>query len=329
MTGYTWEYIRTHQKETKRLLGITFEQLELLIGQVKILHNIQQEEKFKKTPRLITEGGGRSPKLSLEEQIVLTLIYLRHHLSFQVLGLLFQISESTAHNLFNYWQGLLREGLPASLLEQVKKSDSNNEKFLEDLTEYELIVDSQEQAIERPLDYETQKKYYSGKKKYHTFKNQLIVLPLGEDIVDVVVSKKGPVSDIKLCREQLSEFDPKQTLIGDKAYVGSEQIKTPTKKPPKGELTLEEKEANKKLSQRRIFVEHVIRIMKIFRIAQERFRLHKKRYASVILTVCGLVRLRIGSLILELVKNEDCDDSFTIIQSHSFVLKEPLEACNP
>ena len=86
----------------------------------------------------------------------------------------------------------MREGLPASLLEQLKKSDSDNEEFLEDLTEYELIVDSQEQAIERPLDYKTQKKYYSGKKKYHTFKNQLIVLPLGKDIVDVVVNKPGP-----------------------------------------------------------------------------------------------------------------------------------------
>jgi len=241
---------------------------------------------------------------------------------------MFQVSESAAHNIFNYWQNILREALPESLLEQVKKSEGNVKELLKDLTEYELIVDSEEQAIERPSDYQTKKKYYSGKKKYHTFKNQLIVLPSGKDIVDVVVGKPGPVSDIKLCREQLSKFDSEQTLIGDKTYVGSEQIRTPTKKPPKGELTLEKKETNKKLSQNRIFVEHVIRIMEIFRVAQERFRLHKKRYTSIILTVCGLVRLRIGSLILELVKNEVREDSFTIIQSHSFVPKEALGACN-
>ncbi len=28
MNFYTWDYIRTHQKETKRLLGISFVQLE-------------------------------------------------------------------------------------------------------------------------------------------------------------------------------------------------------------------------------------------------------------------------------------------------------------
>lgn len=97
-------------------------------------------------------------------------------------------------------------------------------------------------------------------------------------------------------------------MIGDKGYVGSEQIRTPTKKPPKGQLTKEQKEANKCLSQERIYVEHMIRILKIFRVAQERFRIHKKRYESVILTVCGLVRLRIGSLLLKSVKNETCVD---------------------
>jgi len=35
------------------------------------------------------------------------------------------------------------------------------------LTEYELIVDSYEQARERPGDNEEQKKYYSGKKANH------------------------------------------------------------------------------------------------------------------------------------------------------------------
>ncbi len=181
MTEETWQYIRKHPKETKRLLGINFEQLEQLIELAKILHQKQQEESEIKSPRLISKGGGRSAILSVEEQVILTLMYLRHNLTFQVLGIMFKISESSAHKLFNYWQQLLREGLPASLLEQVKKSEHNIEEFLENLTEYELIVDSEEQAIERPLDYQTQKKYYSGKKKYHTFKNQLIVLPSGKE----------------------------------------------------------------------------------------------------------------------------------------------------
>ncbi|UJS05638.1 transposase family protein [Cylindrospermopsis raciborskii] len=49
-----------------------------------------------------------------------------------------------------------------------KKNSSDYEVVKEILTEFELIVDSYEQPIERPGEYEEQKKYYSGKKAHHT-----------------------------------------------------------------------------------------------------------------------------------------------------------------
>lgn len=70
--------------------------------------------------------------------------------------------------------------MPASLLEQVKKTDSDLAWVREILTEFELIVDSYEQQIERPTDYQEPKKYYSVKQKRHTRKNQLIVMPSGK-----------------------------------------------------------------------------------------------------------------------------------------------------
>ncbi len=42
----------------------------------------------------------------------------------------------------------------------------------------------------------------------------------------------------------------------------------------------------------------MIRVVKIFRVAQERFRLNRDIYKQVIFAVCGLVRLRIGALVL-------------------------------
>lgn len=179
-----------------------------------------------------------------------------------------------------------------------KKNSSEYEIVKEILTEYELIVDSCEQPRERPGEYQEQKKYYSGKKKNHTLKNQLIVLPKGRDIVDVVAGLPGPKSDINLFREQYKGFDPRQMFNGDKGYVGEPSIKTPHKKPKNQELTAEQKQENKEVSSERIFVEHIIRLMKIFRIAQERFRLNPRKYEQIILTICGLVRLRIGTLVL-------------------------------
>ncbi len=292
------EYITNNPQETKRLIGIDYDSLQQLIKQAVALEeqNIVVNEKEK--VRIIKPGGGRKPKLSATEQILLTLVYLHHLPTFQMLGVQFGVSESTAHKLFHYWSNILRELLPASLLEQVKKNDLDWEWVKELLVEWELVVDSSEQVRERPKLYQEQKKFYSGKKKNHTLKNQLIVLPNGAEIVDVTVGKPGPSSDINLFRARQAEFAANQKFKGDKGYIGEVQIETPHKKPKKQELTREQKEENKQISAQRIVIEHVIRLVKIFRVAQERFRLRPQSYERVILTVCGLVRLRVGALIL-------------------------------
>ncbi|WP_313890715.1 transposase family protein [Planktothricoides raciborskii] len=43
---------------------------------------------------------------------------------------------------------------------------------------------------------------YSGKQKKHTFKNQLIVMHSGQEIVDVVVGNPGITSDIIIWRDR-------------------------------------------------------------------------------------------------------------------------------
>lgn len=99
-------------------------------------------------------------------------------------------------------------------------------------------------------------------------------------------------------RESQKGFDPQQKFHGDKAYQSGKSIKTPKKKPKNKELTIEEKQKNKDLASERIFVEHLIRLVKIFKVAQERFRLNSRKYEQIIMTICGLVRLRIGTFIL-------------------------------
>ena len=291
-------HIQNNPQETQRLVGVNYEQLEQLIKQAIALHSQKQQESEAQKVRIINKGGGRKVKLSTEEQILLTLIYLRHLTTFQLLGIQFGVSESTANDTFNYWFPLLQELLPSSLLEQVKKNASDYEIVQEILTDYELIVDSAEQPRERPGKYNDQKKYYSGKKKNHTFKNQITVLPDGQDIVDVIAGEPGPKSDITLFRSGQKNFEINQKFQGDKGYEGERSIKTPTKKPKKAELTPCQKEKNKELASERIFVEHLIRIVKIFRVASERFRLNANKYEQIIMTICGLVRFRIGALVL-------------------------------
>jgi hypothetical protein len=73
---------------------------------------------------------------------------------------------------------------------------------LEILTEFELIVDSYDQPLQRPTAAREQKNNYSGKQKRPTKKNQVIVMPSGKEIVDVVVGETGATADIKIWRNQ-------------------------------------------------------------------------------------------------------------------------------
>ncbi len=291
-------YIESKPQSTQRLIGLGYTELQILIENAEKLHDEKQSLiEFKKT-RIIRGGGGRKQKLSVTEQIILTLIYLRHLTTFQLLGIQFGVSESTANDPVNYWFPLFRELLPSSLLEQVKKKASDYEVVKEILTEYQLTVDSYEQFRSRPVDNDEQKKYYSGKESEHTFKSQIIILPDGRDIVDVVAGEPGPKSDITLFRENRDSFAPKQRFKGDLGYKGEDLIETPIKKPKNGELTTEQKSENRNFSANRVLVEHRIRSVKIFRVVQDRFRLNSKKYEQVILTRGGLVRLRIRALIL-------------------------------
>ena len=124
-------------------------------------------------------------------------------------------SESSANSIFHYWIEILRELLPPSLLEEFKKKENELEWVKEILTELELIVDSTEQSRERPSEYQEQKKYYSGKQKNHTFKNQIITTPNGKEIVDVTVGEKGPCSEVYLLRKQQEKFNEEQNFQGD------------------------------------------------------------------------------------------------------------------
>lgn len=290
--------IESHPLEAKRLIGIDYEQFLALVVLAEQRHLQKQAEIEKNKVRIIAPGGGRKPEMSPKEGVCLCLVYLRQKPIFEILALLFDVSKTKANDAFNYWVEILRDILPASQMEEVKADRQKYQELCRMLVEYELIVDSAEQAIARPVDYQEQKQYYSGKKKMHTLKNQFVVLPGGEDIVDIQIGKLGKTSDINLFRETQDKFDAEQKFIGDKAYIGAEVIVTPHKKPRNAEISPLQKEENKQLSSRRIGVEHMIRRVKIFRVAQDKFRLARHRYGQIIMAVCGLVRLRLNRLML-------------------------------
>ncbi len=200
------EHIRLHPKLAKQLIGLTLPQLEQLIKKAIALDKQRKKEVEKDKIRVNKKGAGRAKKLSEDVEICLTLFYLRQMPIFEVLGMIFEVGRTTANDIFHYWLPILQDLLPSSLLEEWEKSLQDNEFVQQLLTSHPLLVDSAEQPRERPKNYQEQKKFFSGKKKRHTFKNQFISLPKGRGIVDVVVGERGPEADVNLLRKQQQNF---------------------------------------------------------------------------------------------------------------------------
>lgn len=138
-----------------------------------------------------------------------------------------------------------------------------------------LKVDGTEVPRQRPTDKEA-RKTHSGKKKRFTFNTTVITNKDGL-ILSLGKTFEGGTHDLTMIAQDMIDFgrwsegmyqtntpeDKKFTILGDKGYIGMEKhypgvnLIVP-KKSAKGELTEQQKQNNKKISSKRITVEHSI-----------------------------------------------------------------------
>lgn len=81
------EYLEKHPSETQRILGIDYEQLIELMIDAENLYDRHKKQQESHQTRLIKPGSGRPPKLTIADQILLTLVYLHNLPTFQMLGI--------------------------------------------------------------------------------------------------------------------------------------------------------------------------------------------------------------------------------------------------
>jgi len=158
-------------------------------------------------------------------------------------------------------------------------------------------IDGTERRRQRPKDQAKQKRFYSGKKKAHTVKNNLIVTMGKRKVVYLGCTWEGKKHDKKICDEEGHEFPEGSILYQDTGYQGYEpagvNIRQPKKKPRGKELTMEEKEQNSLISSVRVIVEHVICGVKRCRIVKDVFRNTKDKFDDLVMEIaCGLHNFR-------------------------------------
>ena len=140
--------------------------------------------------------------------------------------------------------------------------------------------------------------YYSGKKKRHTVKTQLMVNNHGF-IIHKLGYKKGSRHEYGIYKKN-HPLIPKQVVnVFDLGYLGVEkdypqQISSlPNKKKRNLQSSEEQKEFNRGHTKKRIVIEHTICKLKKYRIFADVFRNRLNTHNKVSDIVSGLVNYRI------------------------------------
>ena len=234
-------------------------------------------------------GAGRKHALPLCDRLLMLRIYYRTYATHALLGFLFGVDDSAVGRNINPL-----EPLPAGIF---RIPGRKVELDPEDIRE--LFFDATERPTRRPA--RGQREFYSGKKKRHTIKTQVLVVrrtkppgpgrkPRKVRIAAVSQPVPGRVHDKGLYDRSRVVAPPDARRAGDAAYLGT-PLRTPTRKPRGGELTAGQRAENGRLARRRVVAEHGIGKMKVWRVASERYRNPVGRHTLIMKNVAGLHNL--------------------------------------
>lgn len=236
------------------------------------------------------KGGKKG--LSVICKLVLAVTYWREYRPMRQMSLDYDVPKSTVCDSIKWveinlekWEKIKLEDIKT----EIQKAKSLGIEF------EEIIGDVEEQPIEKPTI--EQEKSYSGKKKRHTTKNQIIITENGNRILNFY-NALGTKHDFQILKDSNIIDSLNELKIGgkfDSGYQGIQKFlsnsKIPYKKSKNHELTDEEKQYNKELSKKRVKIEHTNRELKIFRIMKETYRNHMNRYDTKLLIMCGIYNM--------------------------------------
>lgn len=239
-----------------------------------------------------THKNGSFKGIGVGCRFVLAWTYWREYRAMRQMAFDYDVSVSTVCTSVKWVEEILQD-FPNFQIEdiqtEIKKLEEKGMKV------ENIIGDVEEQPIERPTI--NQEENYSGKKKRHTTKNQIIIVEGTKRIINFY-NANAITHNFKMLKESGILTVLEELGIGGKFDSGYQSIQKelikatiPKKKSKFHELTEEEKMFNKQLSQKRIAIEHVNRELKIFRIMKETYRNHQNRYDLKLRIMCGIDNL--------------------------------------
>jgi len=290
-----YQYLLTKKNLFQAVTGFSYSQFQHLLPRFRTALRIAEYQRIPPEKRLREIGGGRKSKLGGDEgKLFFILFYYRNYPTLRLAQLLFELEDSHICEWVHFLSRILFSALGYQLKLPEVRVNSLHGLFTVCPALREFIVDGTERPIQRPKNPQDQQKYYSGKRKQHTVKNQVVINPKSKRILAVSKTVEGRMHDKTLLEETglLLKAPPGSKGLGDSAYEGVRKthrwlsLVTPLKKKPGKERTIAEKQTNRVLSSLRVRVEHAIGKLKINRILKDQFR-GKLAFADLVFQNCA------------------------------------------
>jgi len=271
--GYRW---LLGKRQFRSLTGVEPETFRLM---VECLH-----PEWEKTVVKTKNRSGRPWGVGgLEDHLLVLLVLYRCAITQDFMGCLYRVDKSAICRTLRRIEKLAVRMLGVKRRIHVSREEAEA-----------LIIDCTEQPIQRPR--RKQKLWYSGKKKRHTIKTEIIVTAKGR-IVSASKPAPGRVHDIGI-RQRGQPLPEGCHVYADSGYQGLQKehpdTEIPYKKSKKHPLEKDDIAYNHALSRFRVRVEHTIAKIKVFRLFAERYRYPKSAYGAKFAITAGIVNLAAG-----------------------------------
>jgi hypothetical protein len=286
------------RKQFHALTGYTLEEFHALLPafQASFLKRMEiYTLEGKKRQKRCYVDYCNSPLPTIEDKLVFILMYLRKATTQDIFGAVYEMPQPVANKWIHVLHPCLNQALamvgekPARHAQDLHLSPEKGQLFFHDGTE---------RPIQRPKNQEIQATFYSGKKKRHCVKNNVVVNRQAK-IMLLTPTCEGKKHDKKIADETGLVLPEESSLCQDTGFQGfalTNVTMIQSKKKPRGkELTPEEKESNRQISRLRIRVEHAIGGVKRYRIVKDQLRIRKDDFRDRVMeTCCGLHNFRLN-----------------------------------
>jgi DDE superfamily endonuclease/Helix-turn-helix of DDE superfamily endonuclease len=249
--------------------------------------------------KIITSKEHGNAKLQGSEQkLFFLLVYLKTNALQEQQAASFGISQTKVSRVSHILLDLLNQTLSKMKLVPFRDGEQLSQQLANHPTKV-FVYDGLERNILRNAQDDAQKVEYSGKKKGHRVKNNLLC-DTTQYILYLSPTEMGSIHDKMIANEYPLILPFESVLKQDLGFSGhcplNLIIEIPFKTPRNGELTFGQKIYNKLLSSTRVVIEHANSGVKRLKMVKDTVRVHSTIFRdNLICVACALHNFRVLS----------------------------------